>query len=137
MTGNKLSVSIAKKGVGNVVNKIFEDDNFFEEYLNAFCGRFTNESLDLSFETPLPYTKHGIKFHNNYKALQQAMLFLNEERDIRINEMIEIADLVNGPDAFIRKGFRKTYVEVNGADWKPSEADQIYNHINNLFGNYF
>lgn len=119
-----------------MINQIMEDQTFFDEYLNSFCGRFTSESLDLSFEPPLPYTKHGIKFYNNYKALQQALTFLKADKDIRINEMIEIADLVNGPDSFINKGFRKTYVEINGADWFPSEAEQIYNNINNLIGNY-
>ncbi len=119
-----------------MIDAILNDEEFMQEYLNSFCGRLTAESLDLSFERPLPYTEHGIKFYNNFRAIKKSLEYLEQDKDIRINEMIDLAEMVNGPESFLRKGFRKTYVEVNGADWFPSEAEQIYNDINNLIGNY-
>jgi len=119
-----------------MINDIREDEVFFEEYLTSFCGRLTAKSLEISYEKPMPYTKHGVKFHNNLKAIHH-LLELSEEKEVISNqEIIETAALVNGPESFLSKGFRKTYVEVNEANWYPVEANQIYSRMYSLLDCY-
>ena len=120
-----------------MVNTILGDELFFEEYLTSFCARFTAENLNLSYEEELPYIKKGVKFHNNLKAIQYSLNLLPDSVNITQKEIIEVADFINGPDSYINKGFRKTNVEINGADWLPCDADKIYPRIYSLLDCYY
>jgi len=119
-----------------MINEIREDNDFFEEYLTSLCARLTAKSLEISYEKPMPYTKHGVKFHNNLKAMNYLLELPTEKEAISNREIIETAALVNGPESFLSEGFRKTYVEVNNADWYPVEANQIYSRMYSLLDCY-
>ncbi len=120
-----------------MLKNIFEDKNFMKDYLPTFCGRLTTESLELSYEPKLEFSNHAVKFYNNFKAMQYLASLPVEEKNITNTELIEIANLVNGPSSFIGKGLRKTYVEVNTAKWIPCEANKIPMRMMSLWDCYY
>ncbi len=120
-----------------MLKDIFNDNEFMKDYMPTFCGRLTTESLDLSYEPKLEFSNHGIKFHNNYKAMQYLTSLPSENMSITNTEVIETANLVNGAGSFINKGFRKTYVEVNTATWIPCEANRIPMRMMSLWDCYY
>ena len=121
--------------------KHFEDNNFFDQYLDSYITRYTDNSID----TYASYLNNKIDYSNIDLLRKQALESNKAAFDYLFSENIDIlyphhiqnvAGYINKYSGFSR-GYRKTEVAIfRDVDFEPVPAPSIPMKMICLFDNY-
>lgn len=113
------------------------ENEFFEQYLDIFCSRFTVENLEMEDSNiDVADERRAVEFYNSKNALS-SLLKLNPER-ITNEVLFDIEDNLTDGLYFFRRGFRRTQVYVKKATtFMPPSAVELPFKMLYLLNNYY
>lgn len=118
-----------------MIFNLYDDREFLQKYLELFTIRFTYGSMQIENVEILTDPKYAVGIYNNKEALNQ--LIDEEKPELFISDIINVADTINRNIAYFDRGFRRTNVEVNGANFIPPAAKDVHMKIYCLLDTYY
>lgn len=113
----------------------FSNKEFINQYLSLFTMRFTYGSFNIENYEDLTNPKYAIGIYNNLEAM---MTLLNSnKKQLFLNDIMEIADIVNRDIGYYNHGFRRTNVEINNAKFLPAPKEEVYSRMLGLVDSYY
>lgn len=122
------------------INKeIFENEDFFNDYLPLLINRVTHSSMELERDLGnVDNPKNAVKLKNNMKAFCYLINLLKEKDVLSESVIIKVANLINKDAMYISNGYRlgglNTIADTNIPISKPED---ISNDMKKLIYNYY